>query len=57
MADIRVECGDRRWCRGGAEARAIDAEASERLGVIPEQIRVIRHPRIECACACCDLGI
>jgi hypothetical protein len=35
----------------------IGAEISEQLDIVPQQVRVIEHPRIKYACPCCDLGI
>ncbi|WP_232442198.1 IS66 family transposase [Burkholderia ubonensis] len=35
----------------------IGVETSEQLDVIPEQVRVVQHQRVQYACPCCDLGI
>ena len=35
----------------------IGAEVSERLDIIPEQVRVLQHQRIKYACPCCDQGL
>ncbi|MFJ7311523.1 IS66 family transposase zinc-finger binding domain-containing protein [Pseudomonas sp. NPDC098747] len=29
---------------------------SEQLDIVPQQIRVIQHPRVKYACPCCDGG-
>ena len=41
----------------GAELKEIGIEASERLDIIPAQVRVIRHERVKYACPCCDQGL
>ena len=35
----------------------ISAEVSEQMDVIPEQVRVLQHHRIEYACPCCDQSL
>ena len=35
----------------------IGAEVSEQMDVIPEQVRVLQHHRIEYACPCCDQSL
>lgn len=35
----------------------IGAEVSEQLHIIPEQVRVLQHHRIQYACPCCDQGL
>ncbi|XHO77724.1 hypothetical protein BCC0238_007318 (plasmid) [Burkholderia gladioli] len=47
-----------RFCAHDGRALVeIGVETSERLDVIPEQVRVVQHQRVKYACPCCDLGI
>ena len=38
----------------GSTLAEIGVEASEQLDIIPQQVRVIRHERVQYACPCCD---
>ena len=49
---------DQRVCpHDGAALREIGMQASEQLDIIPQQVRVIRHERVQYACPCCDGGM
>lgn len=41
----------------GSALVEIGTEISERLDIIPQQVRVIQHQRVKYACPCCDQGI
>ncbi|MEX3582745.1 MAG: IS66 family transposase zinc-finger binding domain-containing protein [Burkholderia sp.] len=41
----------------GSKLVEIGVEVSEQLDIIPQQIRVIRHERVQYACEICDHGL
>lgn len=49
---------DQRVCpHDGARLSEIGVQASEQLDIIAQQVRVIRHERVQYACPCCDGGM
>lgn len=56
---VRIELpAHERVCgHDGAQLLEIGVEASERLDIVPAQIKVIRTERVKYACPCCDSSI
>ena len=56
---VRIELPEaERVCpHDGAALVEIGVEASERIDIIPQQVRVMRQERVKYACPCCDQGL
>ena len=56
---VRIELPEaERVCpNDGAALVEIGVEASERIDIIPQQVRVMRQERVKYACPCCDQGL